>query len=128
MDSAARHQGWLLVLACAVALLALQGAPAAALGACTSRLHLVSTPHPAGLDGLLTDVAAVPGSRQAWAVGAENFNNLSLPIADRFVNGAWHAVPVPHPGSGDRLFGVAALTASDAWAVGDDLDSGRPFT
>src|SRR6478672_4720708 len=75
----------------------------AALGACTSRLHVVATPHPAGLDGLLTDVAAVPGSRQAWAVGTENRNNLSVPFTDRFANGAWHAVAVPRSGSGQRL-------------------------
>jgi hypothetical protein len=123
----ARHQGRLLVAACSLTLAAFQAAPAAAFAACTNRLHLVATPHPAGLDGLLTDVAAVPGRREAWAVGNENFNNLSLPIADRFVNGAWHAVAVPHPGSSDRLFGVTALSPTDVWAVGDDLESGLPF-
>src|SRR5918911_4329408 len=111
----------LLLCACA-ALAALQAAPSA-LGACTSRLHLVSTPHPAGFDGLLTDVAVVPGSRQAWGVGTENRNNLSLPFADRFVNGSWHEVRVPHSDRKQRLFGVAAVSPSDVWAVGDDLDT-----
>jgi hypothetical protein len=49
--------------------------------------HLVSTPHPAGLDGLLTDVAAVPASRQAWAVGTAAARDLG--DRDR------HAVPRP---------------------------------
>lgn len=117
------HRACLLLCICAAAL----AATPAALGACTSRLHVVATPHPAGLDGLLTDVAAVPGSRQAWAVGTENRNNLSVPFADRFVSGAWHAVAVPRSGSGQRLFGVAAVSPSDAWAVGDDLDTNGPF-
>jgi hypothetical protein len=115
----------LLLCVCA-ALAALQAAPVA-LGACTSHLHLVSTPHPAGLDGHLADVAAVPGSRQAWAVGTEIRNNLSLPFADRFVNGSWHLVPVPHSDAKQRLFGVSAISSSDAWAVGDDLVTNGPF-
>jgi hypothetical protein len=115
-----------LLLCAFAALAALQAAPAA-LGACASRLHVVPTPHPAGLDGLLTDVAVVPGSRQAWAVGTENRNNLSLPFADRFMNGSWHVVPVPHSDPKQRLFGVAAISDSDAWAVGDDLSTNGPF-
>lgn len=115
----------LLFCVCA-ALAALQAAPSA-LGACTSRLHVVPTPHPAGLDGLLTDVAVVPGSRQAWAVGTENRNNLSLPFSDRFVNGGWHVVPVPHSDPKQRLFGVAAVSPSDVWAVGDDLATNAPI-
>jgi hypothetical protein len=115
----------LLVCACAV-ILALVAAPAA-LGACTTRLHVVATPHPAGLDGLLTDVAAVPGSREAWAVGTENRNNLSLPFADHFLNGRWRVVPVPHSDASQRLFGVDAISAADAWAVGDDLSTNGPI-
>jgi hypothetical protein len=115
----------LLLCACA-AVAALQAAPSA-LGACTSRLHLAATPHPAGLDGYLNDVAVVPGSRQAWAVGIENRNNLSIPIADRFVNGRWQAVAVPRSGTKQRFFGVAAVSPSDAWAVGDDLATNGPF-
>src|SRR6187401_2568965 len=98
------HRVRLLLCASAAGVAVFAAAPAA-LGACTSRLHLVATPHPAGLDGLLTDVAVVPGSPQAWAVGTENRNNLSVPFTDRFVNGAWHAVAVPRSGSGQRLFG-----------------------
>jgi hypothetical protein len=88
---------------------------------------VVATPHPAGLDGLLTDVAAVPGSREAWAVGTENRNNLSLPFADRFLNGRWRVVPVPHSDASQRLFGVDAISAADAWAVGDDLSTNGPI-
>ena len=105
----------------------LAAAPAA-FGACASRLHVVATPHPAGLDGLLTDVAAVPATRQAWAVGTENRTNLSLPFADRFLDGRWRVVPVPRSDTGQRLFGVDAASAADAWAVGDDLTTGTPFT
>jgi hypothetical protein len=125
MGPRAGHHGRLLVLACLLAFAALQAAPA--LGACTSRLHVVATPHPAGLDGLLTDVDVVPGSRQAWAVGTENRNNLSVPFTDRFVNGRWRLVAVPRSGSGQSLYGVAAVSASDAWAVGDDLATNGPF-
>ena len=105
-----------LLLCASAAGVAVFAAAAAALGACTKRtFDLVATPHPAGLDGLLTDVAVVPGSPQAWAVGTENRNNLSVPFTDRFVNGAWHVVAVPRSGSSQRLFGVAAVSPSDAW-------------
>jgi hypothetical protein len=126
MRRPAGHRVRLLLCACAAALAALGAAPAA-LGACTSRLHAIATPHPAGLDGSLRDVTVVPGSRQAWAVGTENRNNLSLPFADRFVNGAWHVVPVPHSDAKQRLFGVTAISPTDAWAVGDDLSTNMPF-
>src|SRR6476646_6746871 len=95
-----RRAHWVRLLLCAsAAAVAVFAAAPAALGACTSRLHLVATPHPAGLDGLLTDVAAVPGSRQAWAVGTENRNNLSVVVVDRYKNGTWHVVAVQRSGS-----------------------------
>jgi hypothetical protein len=125
MGPRAGHHGRLLVFGCALALAALQTAPAH--GACTSRLRVVATPHPAGLDGHLTDVAVVPGSRQAWAVGYENRNNLSVPFTDRFVNGRWHTVAVQHSGSRQRLFGITAVSSRNAWAVGDDLATNGPF-
>ena len=122
-----RTEQWARGMICAGVMLAALAAAPAALGVCTSRLHAVATPHPAGLDGLLADVAVVPGSRQAWAVGTENRNNLSVPFADRFVSGAWHVMAVPRSGSRQRLFGVAAVSASDVWAVGDDLGTNTPF-
>ena len=120
------HRARLLLCAFAASVAVFASAPAA-LGACASRLTIAATPHPSGLDGLMTDVTVVPGSRQAWAVGTENRNNLSVPFADRFVNGAWHVVAVPRSGSSQRLFGVSAASPSDAWAVGDDLDTNGPF-
>jgi hypothetical protein len=94
-----------------------QGAPAAG---CPARFSLVSTPHPTGGTGNINGIGLVPSSEQAWAVGAQDQNNLTLPIVDRFRNGAWHAVASPQPFQFTRLNAVSASSATDAWAVGGD--------
>jgi hypothetical protein len=93
--------------------------PSAA-AACPARFGLVSTPHPAGGTGNINGIGLVPGTGQAWAVGAQDQNNHTLPVVDRFRNGAWHAVASPQPFQFTRLNAVSADSAADAWAVGGD--------
>jgi hypothetical protein len=96
--------------------------PHAAGAACPSRFSLVATPHPAAGTGVIHGVAGVPGTGQAWAVGEQDQNNHTLPVVDRFRNGHWTAVASPRPFPFTQLNAVTALSASDAWAVGESSD------
>jgi hypothetical protein len=97
----------------------------AAAAACPARFGLAATPHPAGGTGGINGLSLVPGTGQAWAVGGQEQNNHTIPIADRFVNGAWHAVASPQPFPFVQLNAVSALSAADAWAVGGDTGTGQ---
>lgn len=82
----------------------------------------VPSPNPAGgtLSNGLSDVVALSATR-AWAVGSYG----TSPTAARTLivrwNGAhWHKVPSPNRGPLiNELGGVAATSATNAWAVGD---------
>src|SRR5215831_14596055 len=57
---------------------------------------------------MMTCVLAGPGPAAAAAAGCQN----------------WTGVQPPSPGTvSNELFGVAVLSACDAWAVGDDIGS-----
>jgi hypothetical protein len=94
----------------------------AAASGCPSRFTLAATPHPTGGTGLINGVGLIPGTGQAWAVGQQDRNNHTLPVVDRFQNGHWSAVPSPQPFQFTDLNAVSALSASDAWAVGNSSD------
>jgi len=82
----------------------------------------VPSPNPGGpnIIHLLHTVAAASAT-DAWAVGfyrTSVSNELTLIV--RWNGTAWLQVPSPDPGSGDNeLSGVAAVSATDAWAVGE---------
>ena len=76
--------------------------------------------------GTLTDVAASSASN-AWAVGYYPASPPALPMTDdqtlieHWDGTAWCTVPSPDPGGATRenqLLGVAAISPSNAWAVG----------
>ena len=71
-------------------------------------------PSPSASPALLFGVAyAAP--RSPWAVG----DNASKNLIERWTGSNWKEVPSPDPGAvADGLDGVAALSSSDAWAVG----------
>jgi hypothetical protein len=91
-----------------------------AASACPAHWSLVHTPHPAGGTGTINGLAAIPGTSQAWAVGEQNQDNHTPPVIDRFRTGRWTAVASPRPFPFIELNAVTALSASDAWAVGDE--------
>lgn len=82
---------------------------------------------PAGARGELFGAAAVPG--QAWAVGGTNpgiapTSGLTSPYAEHWDGRRWTATPVSvptiYPGGAQtaQLEGAAAISGTDAWAVG----------
>ena len=66
---------------------------------------------------------AVSGSSadDLWAVGTQYEAGMYVPMAEHWNGSAWSVVPTPQPDMTEghnELFGVAAISASDAWAVG----------
>jgi hypothetical protein len=90
----------------------------------------IPVPSPGTTASLLSVDSAAPGD--VWAVGYRcarascaggGFGERSL--IERGSNGSWQAVPSPNPDTGgDRLNAVAAISPTDAWAVGEAFDEG----
>ena len=81
--------------------------------------------------GTLTAVAAVSPT-DAWALGSSGYS-ASTPsaqwfntLAEHWNGSSWQqvAMPTPRGASGVNLYGAAAVSASDIWAVGSWADSG----
>jgi hypothetical protein len=74
---------------------------------------------------------AVVSATNVWAVGDHGSANPEpvRPLIEHFVGGTWHAVPNPDLGAGlHYLTGVAAISATDVWAVGYSIiDAGEIF-
>jgi hypothetical protein len=72
----------------------------------------------------LLSVSELPNG-QAWAVGYyvdEGYAQKAL--VEHFDGHAWHVIAVPQPGpAGNILYGVAATSEHDVWAVGGDRDA-----
>jgi hypothetical protein len=92
--------------------------------------RVVTSPIPASATGsAYTSVTRIPGTQQLWAVGSTRFGPIAGTDADyfqvlieRWDGSAWHSVAGPLLPSGafsGNLNGVVALSATDAWAVGD---------
>jgi hypothetical protein len=60
-----------------------------------------------------------------WAVGYYvNSHYRQRTLIERYENGSWRVIPSPDPGQGgDILYGVAAVSGTDAWAVGGQEDA-----
>ncbi len=88
----------------------------------------VAVPYPK--DRSLSAVAFIPGGT-AWAVGGvgpNDINNTTLIL--RWTGTAWVRVWSPNVDRNGALAGVAATSASNAWAVGEYIAStnGDPYT
>jgi hypothetical protein len=68
---------------------------------------------------------SMPTSGRAWAVGYfVNGRFQQQTLIEHFNGAVWSVVPSPSPGALQNiLFGVAAITDSDAWAVGAEQDA-----
>ncbi len=53
----------------------------------------------------------------AWAVGGVFAAGAGHPLIEHWNGGSWRLVPSPAP-AGSVLYGVAATSARNAWAVG----------
>jgi len=72
------------------------------------------------LDGQLSGVSAVSGS-DAWAVGTQTKRTNRKMLIERWHGKTWQVQKSPSPGGSGAfpdLFGVATVSANDAWAVG----------
>jgi hypothetical protein len=91
---------------------------------------VVSSPNPGPSDNALASVAAA-SANDVWAVGLYEDSSLNeYALVEHWNGSAWSVVPSPDPGSGyvvNPLTGVAAVSASDVWAVGsaENFDLGR---
>jgi len=90
---------------------------------------VVSSPRPAATTGsVYTAVTRIPGINQLWAVGYAQYGvaytstGYRQPLIERWDGSAWHLVAGPLLSSGafsGELNSVVALSATDAWAVGE---------
>ena len=80
-----------------------------------------------GLDSNLRSIASA-GKDDVWAVGSYEQESpsgtLSLTLTERWNGSRWAIVTSPSPTGDDSLSGVAAVSSSDAWAVGSS--AGNP--
>lgn len=84
----------------------------------------IYTPTPNG-NGILTAVAAIPGTNHLWSVGFTNPAGYQQTLIERWDGTAWSVVPSPNrPQGNNYLQGVAATAPNDAWAVGRAEPSG----
>jgi hypothetical protein len=67
-------------------------------------------------------VAIVPGSNHAWVVGVHD-GNTPQPFAEFFGGRTWTRTPVPKLPYGGMLLDVVAVSAKNAWAVGEIDDN-----
>jgi hypothetical protein len=97
-----------------------------------TRWQVASTPNTGNGYNDLNGVATLTPT-DAWAVGYSRATPYSSPrtLILHWDGAAWRVVPSPNPGPTDNvLYGVTALAADDAWAVGWYYDAqrvGRPL-
>jgi hypothetical protein len=91
----------------------------------------VPSPDPGGpaVNDSLRAVAALSAS-SAWAVGTHGTGGVAQPLIEHWNGTAWKRVPAPTPSPSvpAELTGVTAISARDAWAVGDYGSPGRIHT
>jgi hypothetical protein len=89
---------------------------------------VVSTPNPFGNENVLSAVADLSPAN-VWAVGhsvdtSNYYNEVTQPLIEHWNGTRWSAVPAATDSSvGDTLSGVAAVSATDVWAVGSHFDA-----
>ena len=99
---------------------------------CASRAG-AQPPSPGAFDNRLSGVAALSSSN-AWAVGTyfnDTMENFGRTLIEHWNGSSWKQRPSPNPGGSSQnnvLLGVAAVSATDVWAVGDYSISGTTRT
>jgi plastocyanin len=83
----------------------------------------VTSPSPGGLDNFLNDVVVLSAA-DAWTVGGgASANDEPVTVAEHWDGSAWTVSSTPNVGEGaNYLYGVAAASSSDVWAVGTYVD------
>lgn len=92
-----------------------------------SQWNIASSPSPGTTSNELQGVTAL-SSKDAWAVGYyEDVNSsVSQTLIEHWDGSSWQVVPSPNPSGSlyNDLYGVAAVSANNIWAVGTYEDSG----
>jgi hypothetical protein len=87
-----------------------------------STWRVVPAPQAGTSDSDLWGVTALSATN-AWTVGNVNVGSFQFrPLIEHWTGTAWHLVHAPSPpltGTGASLFGVAATSPGDIWAVGN---------
>ncbi len=80
---------------------------------------IVASPNPGSAHNSLSSVTAVSATN-IWAVGAyENSNDPGQTLIENWNGTSWQVVASPNVGTSDNgLSGVAAVSASNLWAIG----------
>jgi hypothetical protein len=83
---------------------------------------IASTPNPATSSGDydVLKAATASSASDVWAVGYSGNvgNDADKGLIEHWNGAAWSVVPSPNPYTSQDLYGVAAISSSDAWAVG----------
>jgi hypothetical protein len=100
-----------------------QARPAANVPDCDPNWNVVTSPNVGTGTNFLPGVAAVSSS-DVWAVGSYDGYTTTLTLVEHWNGSVWSVVPSPNMETGavDELRGVAAVSSSDVWAVGDYFD------
>jgi hypothetical protein len=78
---------------------------------------VVPSPRATSTDSL--EAVSASSGAEVWAVGSGVSGPADSPLAMRWDGAGWKVVPVPTPGGAHGfLFGVAAVSPAEAWAVG----------
>jgi hypothetical protein len=107
----------------------LTGTPGAAATATCVSWTGTQPPNPGAFDNRLFGVAA-RSPCDTWAVGNyfnDDMENFGQTLIEHWNGSSWKHVPSPSPGGkseNNTLLGVAAISRTDAWAVGDYSTSG----
>jgi hypothetical protein len=105
------------------------GAHAATTASCTtSPWGIVTTP---SVNGGVLRATAADSSSDVWAVGYYYNSTVQInqTLIERWNGVAWSIIPSPNTGNGaNQLYGIAAISSHDAWAVGFYSDlNGAPL-
>jgi len=85
---------------------------------------IVTSPNP-DMQNQLYAIARVPGTTKLWAVGTGYQGGTigDVTLIMRYSGGHWASVPSKSQGTSPTLFGVAAISSNNVWAVGRDFGS-----
>ena len=80
---------------------------------------IVPSPNSGSGNNFLYGVAPGPGNGNYWTVGIGSGSSGAQTLAERWDGTSWNIVPSPNVGtSGNQFNAVAAVSGSNAWAVG----------
>jgi hypothetical protein len=131
MHSLRFAQGWWLIAVVAAAVLATAGSAAGRpfVEPISQNWVVAQTPNP-GYYGNIVHAISARSASDAWAVGVQATETSNDTLALHWNGRSWTSVPTPNPWpecqDGDILWGgnslnaVAAVSATDAWAVGSE--------